>query len=73
MMQLMNTLWLVSYIVLWILVIISGLVILALSREVESLHKRLNEILAILASSNSAKNRSESLMENDKERSKAEN
>jgi len=72
-MPLMNMLWLVSYIVLWVLVIIGGLVILALSREVESLHKSLEEILDILASPNRGKSREESLIENDKERSKTEN
>ena len=46
----MNGLWLVSYVVLWLLVIASGLIIFALSKEVESLHKSLKEILDILSS-----------------------
>lgn len=47
----MNILWVISYIVLWLLVIVLGLVILALSKEVETLHRKLEEILAILTSS----------------------
>ena len=73
MMQLVNSLWLVSYIVLWILVIIAGLVILALSREIESLHKSLNEILAILSSPNSGKGKERSFPADKKEPSQAEN
>lgn len=64
----MNTLWLVSYIVLWFLVITGGLVILALSREVESLHQKLKEILDIISSPNRGKREDESVVENDKER-----
>ncbi|GAB4463507.1 MAG: hypothetical protein Kow0070_24100 [Anaerolineales bacterium] len=36
----MSGFWLVSYIVLWLMVIGEGLVILALAREIEELHKR---------------------------------
>lgn len=46
----MNILWVISYIVLWVLVVILGLVILALSKEVETLHRKLEEILSIIAS-----------------------
>ena len=38
----MNGFWLISYVILWVLMIGSGLVILALAREVEALHKRLD-------------------------------
>jgi len=40
----MSGFWLVSYVVLWILVIVAGLVLLALAREVESLHRKLDSI-----------------------------
>jgi len=48
-------------------------VILALSREVESLHKSLKEILDILASPKRGKSKEELPIENDKEPSKTEN
>lgn len=38
----MTGLWLISYVVLWLLLVGAVLVILALSREVEELHKRVN-------------------------------
>ena len=37
----MTGFWLISYVVLWLLVLGEGLVILVLAREIESLHKRL--------------------------------
>lgn len=43
--------WLLSYVVLWILMIAAGLAILALAREVETLHKRLDSLHKILSSS----------------------
>ena len=33
----MTGLWLVSYVILWLLVVVAGLVIPALAREIESL------------------------------------
>lgn len=36
----MNGLWLVSYLVLWVLVVLVGFVFLALAREIEALHKK---------------------------------
>lgn len=72
-MPLMNMLWLASYMVLWLLVIIGGLVILALSKEVESLHKSLKEILDIISSPNHGKSKEELFtIENDKERNKSD-
>jgi hypothetical protein len=41
----MTGLWLVSYVVLWSLLIAAGLVILALAREVEALHTRLDSLM----------------------------
>lgn len=38
----MSDFWMVSYIVLWLLAIGMGLVVLALAREIESLHTRLD-------------------------------
>lgn len=40
----MTGFWLVSYIVLWVVVIGEGLVILMLSREIESVHTRLEAV-----------------------------
>ncbi len=40
----MSGLWLVSYVVLWLLVILGGLTVLALAREVEALHRQLDSI-----------------------------
>lgn len=36
----MSILWLISYIGLWIIVIVLGLTVLALIREVEQIHKK---------------------------------
>jgi hypothetical protein len=40
----MTGIWLVSYIVLWLLVLGGGAVILILAREIEALHARLESI-----------------------------
>ena len=40
----MTGFWLLSYIVLWLIAIGEGLVILALAREVEELHKHLDSL-----------------------------
>jgi hypothetical protein len=40
----MTGFWLVSYIVLWLIVIGEGLVILALAREIEESHKKLDSL-----------------------------
>ena len=40
----MTGLWLVSYLILWLIVVISALVVLALSREVEYLHKQIEAL-----------------------------
>lgn len=45
----MNGFWLVSYIVLWLVTIGEGLVLLALAREVEVLHKHVDSILPYLS------------------------
>lgn len=41
----MNGFWLISYIVLWVIVIVGGLIILALSREIEHLHEHFDSLL----------------------------
>lgn len=40
----MSGIWLVSYIVLWLIVIVSGLIIIALAREVEALHMHIDSL-----------------------------
>jgi hypothetical protein len=39
----MTGFWLISYVVLWIMVVTEGLVILALAREIEALHSRVDK------------------------------
>jgi predicted Holliday junction resolvase-like endonuclease len=68
----MNILWTISYVVLWLLVIIGGLVILALAKEIESLHKRLKEILDIISSPNRGKKENERFVENSKKTNKSD-
>ncbi|MEB2334787.1 MAG: hypothetical protein OZ914_10820 [Anaerolineaceae bacterium] len=45
----MTGFWLVSYIVLWLLVIVGGLIIIALAREVETLHNHVEFLLPYLS------------------------
>lgn len=45
----MSSIWLISYLVLWLLVMGLGLVILALAREVEALHTRLDALQKYLS------------------------
>lgn len=45
----MTGFWLVSYLVLWLIVIVSGLTIIALAREIEVLHKHVDSILPYLS------------------------
>jgi hypothetical protein len=40
----MNEYWLVSYIILWLVVIGCGLILLAIAREVESMHGKLETL-----------------------------
>ena len=40
----MTGFWLVSYIILWLLVIVGGLILIALAREVEVLHKHVDSL-----------------------------
>ena len=40
----MTGFWLVSYIMLWLLVIVGGLILIALAREVETLHKQIETL-----------------------------
>lgn len=40
----MTGFWLVSYIMLWLLVIVGGLILIALAREVETLHKHIETL-----------------------------
>lgn len=44
----MSGIWLVSYIVLWLIVIVSGFIIIALAREIEVLHKRMDSLSSYL-------------------------
>lgn len=46
----MTGVWLASYIVLWAIVVVEGLVILALAREIETLHKHLDSLRTYLLS-----------------------
>lgn len=48
----MTGFWLVSYIVLWLLVIVGGLTLIALAREVEVLHKQVDSLRHYLAKTN---------------------
>lgn len=47
----MSGFWLVSYVILWLLLIGAVLVILAMAREVEALHSRLDRLQKYLGSS----------------------
>ena len=49
----MTGFWLVSYIVLWLIVIVSGLTIIALAREIEILHKNIDTLLPYLSKTDS--------------------
>ncbi len=49
----MTGFWLVSYIVLWLIVIVSGLTIIALAREIEVLHKQMDSLLPYLSKTDS--------------------
>jgi hypothetical protein len=40
----MTGFWLVSYIVLWLIVIVGGFTIIALAREIEVLHKHIDSL-----------------------------
>lgn len=40
----MSDIWLLSYLILWVLVLGCGLVILILAREIENLHERLDHL-----------------------------
>ncbi len=40
----MSGFWLISYVILWLLVMSTGMVILALAREIEALHARLDAL-----------------------------
>ncbi len=48
----MTGFWLVSYIVLWLIMIVSGLTIIALAREIEALHKKIDSLGTYLSTSN---------------------
>lgn len=45
----MTGFWLVSYIVLWLIVIVGGLIIIALAREIEVLHRHVDSLLPYLS------------------------
>ncbi len=45
----MTSYWLVSYIILWLLVIVDSLVIIVLAREIEALHKHMDSLLPYLS------------------------
>ncbi len=40
----MTGIWLASYIILWLLVIVGGVTLLALAKEILQLHKQLEEM-----------------------------
>lgn len=40
----MTGFWLISYIILWLIVIVSGLIIIAMAREIEVLHKYIDDL-----------------------------
>lgn len=40
----MSGVWLISYVVLWLVVILGGLTLLALAREIEVLHQQLDSL-----------------------------
>lgn len=44
----MTGFWLASYIVLWLIVVVGGLTVIALAREIEVLHKQLDSLLPYL-------------------------
>ena len=44
----MSGFWLVSYVVLWLVVISGGLAFLAMAREMETLHKKLDALQKFL-------------------------
>lgn len=48
----MTGFWLVSYIVLWLIIIVSGLTIIALAREIETLHKKIDSLRSFLPNAN---------------------
>lgn len=48
----MSGMWLISTVVLWLLVIGLGLVILALAREIEALHIRLDSLYRFMDKAN---------------------
>jgi predicted Holliday junction resolvase-like endonuclease len=49
----MSGLWLVSYIILWLIVIVIGLIVVALAREIEVLHKQLDSLRPYLLKADS--------------------
>ena len=51
----MTGLWLVSYVALWFLTLVEGLVVLALARENQLMDRRLAEIRCLLQVANEAK------------------
>lgn len=48
----MSGLWLISYILLWLIVVVSGMVILVLAREIEDLHKHVDSIRPYMIKAN---------------------
>lgn len=44
----MTGLWLVSYVLLWIIIVVGGLVILSLVREIGVLYKRIDVLTSTL-------------------------
>lgn len=55
----MTGFWLVSYIVLWLVVIVEGLTIVALTREFEELHKKLDSLQAYLTKKHNDKDKTQ--------------
>ncbi len=48
----MNGFWLVSFVVLWIVVVMLALIILAMAKEIEALHTKINSLSRILGGTN---------------------
>ena len=53
----MSGFWLVSYVVLWLVVIGGGLAFLAMAREMEALHKKLDTLQKFLQGKSSEENK----------------
>ena len=60
----MSGFWLISFIVLWIMVVIQGLIILALAREIEKIRKWLESLRKFINNPPADLNNSQAVQEN---------